>query len=140
MNSIFNLDKQLKADTIFIKDLELSQLLLMNDSNYPWFILVPRKNNISELFELSKIEHVILMTEISWLSKIIKNYFNADKINVANLGNIVTQLHIHIIARFRHDKAWPEPIWGKIKTIPYKENIIADYKRIFTNQDLTIKF
>ena len=102
---MFNLDKKLKADTIFIKDLELSKLLLMNDSNYPWFILVPRKNNISELFELSKIEHEILMAEISWLSKIIKNHFHADKINIANLGNIVTQLHIHIIARFKHDKA-----------------------------------
>lgn len=135
MNPEFILDPQLAKDSIFIKNLQLSQLLLMNDSNYPWFILVPRKNQLSELFELSITDQQILIAEISWVSKIIKNHFKADKINVANLGNMVKQLHIHIIARFTTDPAWPQPIWGKLSNITYKDtDIIDNYKNIFNSK------
>ena len=135
MNPEFILDPQLAKDSIFIKNLQLSQLLLMNDSNYPWFILVPRKNQLSELFELSITDQQILIAEISWVSKIIKNHFKADKINVANLGNMVKQLHIHIIARFTTDPAWPQPIWGKLSNIAYKDtDIIDNYKNIFNSK------
>jgi len=92
MDKKFILDQKLAIDTIYIKDLKLSQLLLMNNSNYPWFILVPKKNYISELFELSTAEQTTLIEEISWVSKIIKSHFHADKINIANLGNVVQQL------------------------------------------------
>ena len=127
----FNLDRKLEADTIFIKDFTLCKLLLMNDSNYPWFILVPRKHDISELFELSKTEQEILISEISQLSKIIKKQFSAHKINVATLGNMVKQLHIHVIARFTDDPAWPHPIWGRAEAIPYQDEVIADYRKLF---------
>lgn len=127
----FNLDAKLAQDTIFLKDLELSRLLLMNDSNYPWLILVPRKEHISELFELSVEEQNTLMSEISMVSKIMKKEFVPDKINVATLGNIVKQLHVHIIVRFKHDPVWPDPVWGKRTAITYNLSQITKLKQIF---------
>lgn len=127
----FSLDQRLEQDTIFIRELELSRLLLMNDNRYPWFILVPRKEGVTELFELSYIEQKLLMSEITEISKIIKSNFKSEKINVAALGNIVSQLHIHIVARFKSDMAWPDPIWGKGEVIKYDFDTIEDIKRKF---------
>ena len=91
----------------------------MNDSNYPWFILVPRRSNIVELFDLSKEDRNQLDYETVEVSKFINNSFKPDKINIATLGNIVSQFHVHIIARFSNDKAWPEPVWGKFPPEKY---------------------
>jgi len=129
----FNLDRKLAEDTIFIKDFRLSKLLLMNDSNYPWFILVPKINNITELYELSEEEQVILMFEITEVSKIIKKELSPDKLNIGALGNIVKQLHIHIVARYETDISWPAPIWGRFDVIPYDDGDrqVTNYKEIF---------
>lgn len=129
----FILDKKLQKDCIFIKDLELSQLLLMNDSNYPWLILVPRKNNLTEIIDLDQDDQVILLSEINYVSKILKKHLNVDKINIASLGNVVSQLHIHIIGRYFDDISYPKPIWGQVNSVEYDEIKISNFKEIFKN-------
>ncbi len=110
---MFQLDSQLRKDTFFVKDLKLCQVLLMNNSLYPWFILVPKKADLVEIIDLSKEEQILLMEEIALVSKALKNHLQPKKLNVANLGNMVAQLHIHIIARFENDPAFPKPVWGQ---------------------------
>jgi len=115
----FELNARLQQDTLEVMDLHFSHLLLMNDSRFPWLVLVPKKNNILEIFELEKIEQHQLLLEITEISKILKTMFNADKLNVASIGNIVPQLHVHIVARTKNDSAWPSPVWGFGKSLPY---------------------
>lgn len=129
----FILDKKLQKDCIFIKDLELSQLLLMNDSNYPWLILAPRKNNLTEIIDLDQDDQIILLSEINYVSKILKKHLNVDKINIASLGNIVSQLHIHIIGRYFNDISYPKPVWGQVDSVEYNEIKISNLKEIFKN-------
>lgn len=93
----------------------------MNDTNYPWFIMVPDRSDIAEIFQLDEADQLQLITESSMLARILDTKFNADKINIAALGNIVPQLHIHHIARYRSDAAWPAPVWGAVPAIPYDE-------------------
>ena len=119
----FKLHPRLIKDTFHIIDLKLSRLLLMNDSNYPWFILVPTRKNITELYELEKKDRLELNSEIDIISKKLSIHFDAKKMNIAALGNIVPQLHIHIIVRKENDAAWPNPVWNNIDIIPYKESI-----------------
>ena len=119
----FKLHPRLIKDTFHIIDLKLSRLLLMNDSNYPWFILVPKRKNITELYELEKKDRLELNSEIDTISKKLSIHFNAKKMNIAALGNIVPQLHIHIIVRKENDAAWPNPVWNNTDTIPYKESL-----------------
>ena len=114
----FILDQRLDNDTIEIGHLPLSTVRLMNNQRFPWLILVPRIANISELFELSTENQQQLIAEISLVSQRMKAHLLADKINVEMLGNKVSQLHIHIIARFQNDPAWPMPIWGQ-ELVPY---------------------
>jgi diadenosine tetraphosphate (Ap4A) HIT family hydrolase len=109
---IFALDERLVADTIAIGDLELSRLLMMNDARYPWVILVPRQANLSELIDLDARNRAILMEEIAAVSQALIALPGIDKINVGALGNIVRQLHIHVVARRIGDEAWPGPVWG----------------------------
>ena len=115
----FQLDPQLKSDSIEVAELALSRLLLINDSQYPWLVLVPRIADISEIHQLSDVDQQQLIRESSALSAAMAMYFKADKMNIANLGNIVSQLHLHVIARFEHDPAWPAPVWGKHPAIAY---------------------
>jgi diadenosine tetraphosphate (Ap4A) HIT family hydrolase len=117
--AVFVLDPRLAQDTVPVGDFPLCRLLLSNDSNYPWFILVPRRAEISELFQLNTADQLQLWQETTALSQILKDAFNADKLNVAALGNIVSQLHMHIIVRYREDAAWPAPVWGKHPARPY---------------------
>jgi len=119
----FKLHPRLIKDTFHIIDLKLSRLLLMNNSNYPWFILVPTRKNITELYELEKKDRLELNSEIDTISKKLSIHFNAKKMNIATLGNIVPQLHIHIIVRKENDAAWPNPVWNNTDTIPYKESL-----------------
>jgi diadenosine tetraphosphate (Ap4A) HIT family hydrolase len=110
---VFALDPQLEKDTLTIGDFPLSRLLLSNDANYPWFILVPRRDAISELFQLDVADQQQLWNETTALAELLKDLFDADKMNVATLGNVVSQLHMHVIVRKRDDAAWPAPVWGK---------------------------
>jgi diadenosine tetraphosphate (Ap4A) HIT family hydrolase len=108
----FKLHPRLAADTIEISSLPLCRVLLMNDANYPWLILVPQRPNLREIFELSPEEQAQLVHESSQVACWMSAHFKADKINIAALGNLVPQLHIHHIARSTHDLAWPAPVWG----------------------------
>lgn len=118
---MFELDKNLKKDTFFIKDLELCQLLLLNNKNYPWLVLVPKRANMTETFELNEADQQQLSLEINKISKFAKNFFKADKINVAAFGNVVSQLHIHIIARYKNDRVFPNPVWLDQEKQEYEE-------------------
>lgn len=117
----FQLHPQLQKDCIRLGRLELCQLLLMNDSQYPWFILVPEIGDIREVYQLSPTQRSLLQEESCLLAEELARLFNADKMNVAAIGNLVPQLHIHHIVRYRSDKAWPAPVWGKFDAVPYTE-------------------
>ncbi|MFT5702665.1 MAG: diadenosine tetraphosphate (Ap4A) HIT family hydrolase [Rickettsiales bacterium] len=121
---MFELHNQLKKDTILVKDLKLCQVLLIKNALYPWFVLVPRKPDLVEIIDLSKDDQILLMEEISLVSQQIKENFKADKLNIAALGNMVPQLHIHIIARFRSDETFPNPVWVSSKMAEYEEEEI----------------
>jgi diadenosine tetraphosphate (Ap4A) HIT family hydrolase len=120
----FVLDQRLAADTYVIGDLELSRVLLMNDSRFPWVILVPRRTNLRELIDLSREDQHALLDEINHVGNFLRAHENPDKLNFAALGNVVAQLHVHIIARFRTDAAWPRPIWGVGTSEPYSASVL----------------
>jgi diadenosine tetraphosphate (Ap4A) HIT family hydrolase len=125
VRAVFALDPRLQQDTLPIGDFPLCRLLLSNDSNYPWFILVPRRDDISEIFQLSVADQQQLWQETTALSELLKDSFDADKLNVAALGNVVSQLHMHVIVRKREDAAWPAPVWGKHPARPYSAEQVA---------------
>jgi diadenosine tetraphosphate (Ap4A) HIT family hydrolase len=106
------LDAQLARDTLFVRDGALSRVLLMNDAAYPWLILVPRRAGATEIIDLPEPDQSFLLGEGALASRAIKSLTRCDKLNVAALGNSVAQLHVHVIARFRTDAAWPRPVWG----------------------------
>ncbi len=122
----FQLHPRLKQDCIAIGRFELCQLLMMDDSQYPWFILVPERADAQEIYQLSKTERQLLTEESCYLAENLAALYQADKMNIAAIGNIVPQLHIHHIVRYQTDKAWPAPIWGKFDAVPYTERQIAD--------------
>ncbi|WP_105199508.1 MULTISPECIES: HIT domain-containing protein [unclassified Pseudoalteromonas] len=126
---MFSLAPELQKDCIELADWPLCKLLLMNDSQYPWFILVPRKEGVTEIIDLTEQEQLMLMQESARLSQLLKSVFNPDKLNIAALGNMVPQLHIHHIARYRGDIAWPKPVWGLHPSQPYSEQQIAELKQ-----------
>ncbi len=116
---MFKLDPRLEQDTIQLGDFSLSKVLLMNDARYPWVILVPRVVGLTEVFQLNNKQQVQLMNESNFVAEKLKALAQADKMNVAALGNIVSQLHIHHVARFTGDESWPAPVWGKGQVIQY---------------------
>nr|WP_301294713.1 HIT domain-containing protein [Pseudomonas sp. S3E17] len=115
----------MQQDTLVIGDFPLCRLLLSNDSNYPWFILVPRINGISEVFQLDVADQQILWKETTLLAQLLNEGLGADKMNIGALGNVVSQLHVHVIVRKRDDAAWPAPVWGKHPAQPYTEEQVA---------------
>ncbi|MDX5371341.1 MAG: HIT domain-containing protein [Pseudomonadaceae bacterium] len=121
---MFSLDPRLQQDTLTLGDFPLCRLLLMNDAHYPWFILVPRREAVSELFQLDEEDRRQLWLETTRLAETLKDAFVADKMNVATLGNVVSQLHMHVIVRRRTDPAWPAPVWGKLPARPYQADEI----------------
>ncbi len=121
MSVDFSLHPTLAADCLPVGQLPLCQLLLMNDARYPWLILVPRLPGLRELFEVPVPERTQLFNEIDQVSQTLLHLFEPDKLNVAALGNQVPQLHLHLIARFHQDAAWPQPIWGRGAPQPYNE-------------------
>jgi diadenosine tetraphosphate (Ap4A) HIT family hydrolase len=126
MTTTFQLHPRLKEDCIAIGRFDLCQLLMMNDSQYPWFILVPEKAGIKEIYQLSKPEQHTLTEESSYLAEKLATLYKADKLNIAAIGNLVPQLHIHHVVRHQTDKAWPAPIWGKFDAIPYTQQQISE--------------
>ena len=124
----FELHPQLAADCIVLGDFPVSRLLLLNDANYPWFILVPRRVDATEIYHLSDEDQCVLMKESSFLASNLADTFAARKMNVASLGNMVPQLHIHHIVRYESDKAWPAPVWGKVPAQPYTDEQIEEVR------------
>lgn len=125
---MFTLDPRLQQDCVLIGDFPLCHLLLMNDAQYPWFILVPRREEISELFQLDADDQRQLWHETTWLAETLKDTFAADKMNVATLGNVVSQLHMHVIVRRRDDAAWPAPVWGRQPAVAYDAGQVASIR------------
>ena len=123
---MFELHPLMVQDTYVLGDFPLSRLLLMNDASYPWFILVPRRIEIREVFELKHDDQLQLLKESSQLAKVLSGVFEADKLNIAALGNIVPQLHIHHIVRYRSDPAWPQPVWGLFPAQPYSSRALQE--------------
>jgi len=117
------LHPQLQQDSHVLGHFRLCQLLLLKDANYPWFILVPDREAVTEIFQLSSEDQLQLIKESSILSRALFDVFNADKMNVAAIGNLVPQLHIHHIVRYRDDACWPAPVWGAVakKNYTYDE-------------------
>jgi diadenosine tetraphosphate (Ap4A) HIT family hydrolase len=121
MSDQFELDPRLAADTLVVGETPLCRVLLMNDARYPWLILVPRRGDVTEPFGLSESDQARLWQESMRLGEAMKVHFAADKLNIAALGNQVAQLHVHHIARFRTDYAWPGPVWGVGSPVPYSD-------------------
>jgi diadenosine tetraphosphate (Ap4A) HIT family hydrolase len=118
--AVFVLHPKLEADTIFVADWWVSRVLLMNDARYRWLVLVPRRAGMSELFDLSEEDRTALIEEIAHGSRLLKQITGAAKINVGALGNLVPQLHVHIVARNLDDPAWPGPVWGHSPAVSYE--------------------
>jgi len=126
--TLFTLHPQLANDTIELAEFPLSKLLLCNDSAYPWFILVPKVADISEIYQLDWQQQQQLLNESSLLSELLMQVFAGDKMNVAALGNVVEQLHIHHVVRFKEDAQWPKPIWGQQPLTAYSDAEITALK------------
>ncbi|MGD9889367.1 MAG: HIT domain-containing protein [Halothiobacillaceae bacterium] len=122
----FELHPHLAADTIDLGELALCRILLMNDANYPWLILVPQRPNLREIYELDTEAQIQLIHESSHVARCMSTLFKADKINIAALGNMVPQLHIHHIARTTNDPAWPAPVFGVHPARPYSQQALAE--------------
>jgi diadenosine tetraphosphate (Ap4A) HIT family hydrolase len=121
----FALDSRLAADTLAIGDLKLSRALLMNDARYPWLILVPRREGLSEIVDLDPADRAVLIEEIAAASAFLRALPRVDKLNVGALGNIVGQLHVHVLGRAVGDAAWPGPVWGFGPRQPYATDVAA---------------
>jgi diadenosine tetraphosphate (Ap4A) HIT family hydrolase len=133
MESTWSLHPQLMADTVPVGDLALVRVLLANDANYPWLILVPRKPGLVELIDLGDNAQVQLLGEIASAARALKAITACDKLNIAALGNQVPQLHVHVIARRHSDVAWPSPVWGAMLPRAYdpaeRERLIGAVRR-----------
>ena len=121
----FTLESRLAADTLPIGDLPLCSALLLDDARFPWFVLVPRRDGLTEVTDLSDEDAAVLMTEIRVATRVMLELAKPDKVNVGALGNVVPQLHVHVVGRFRSDPAWPGPVWGHGARTPYPHHAAA---------------
>ena len=132
-DSAWSLHPQLAQDTIDIGALPLSKVLVIKDANYPWLMLVPRRPDKVEIIDLDEVEQAQLMAEVSRVARALKDITKCDKLNVAALGNVVPQLHVHIIARRKTDAAWPRPIWGVMPPLAHDaaevQSFISELRR-----------
>ncbi len=124
----FQLHPQLAQDCFELTDLPLCKLLLCNDSAYPWFILVPRVDNVEDIYQLDWQQQQQFLNESSMLSELLMQEFSGQKMNVAALGNVVSQLHVHHVVRFKNDACWPKPIWGQQASTPYSSEQVQAIK------------
>ena len=125
----WRLNPQLEKDTTPLGDLALSRVLVIADATFPWLLLVPRRVGVAEIIDLTEVEQAQLMTEIARVSRALKEVTACDKLNVAALGNMVPQLHVHIVARRQGDAAWPKPVWG---VLPPRAHDPAELDRFMT--------
>lgn len=119
MTDAWMLHAQLQMDTTSIGDMQLCRVLLSNDANYPWLILVPRRAGITEMIDLDEADQAALTAEITATARALREVTQCHKLNIAALGNMVPQLHVHIIARQTNDAAWPRPVWGDAPALAY---------------------
>ena len=131
----FQLDPRLEKDTVLISDWHLCQVRLMNDSRYPWVILIPKVEGVSEIHELTEEQQKLLLGESMRLSKALDQLFSPHKLNIAALGNMVRQLHVHHIVRYEDDASFPKPVWGVGYAVPYSTQVLEE-----TISGLTIAF
>lgn len=124
--SNFHLDPQLAADCVEVCDLSLCRVLLLKDANYPWLVLVPQLHDCKEIIDLSEGQQSLLWQESAMVSRVLQALFKPDKLNIAALGNVVPQLHIHHIVRYRNDVSWPKPVWGQHPAKIYETNELAE--------------
>jgi diadenosine tetraphosphate (Ap4A) HIT family hydrolase len=132
---MFELHPRLSADTAFVADWAVSRVLLMNDARYRWIVLVPRVAAAVELFELTQPDRAVLLEEIVKTSARLKRLTGAAKINVGALGNLVPQLHVHVVARAPGDPAWPGPVWGHSAAVPFDTAARDAFAAQFVNAD-----
>ncbi|HVX98821.1 MAG TPA: HIT family protein [Pseudorhodoplanes sp.] len=123
------LHPQLERDTLAVGDLPLCRVLIIRDANYPWLLLVPRRPEIVEILDLDEVEQAQLMVEITRVARALREITKCDKLNIAALGNVVPQLHVHIIARRRTDAAWPKPVWGAAEPLPFDPDALEDFRK-----------
>jgi diadenosine tetraphosphate (Ap4A) HIT family hydrolase len=130
---IWSLHPQLAANTSVVGDLPLVRTLLMNDANYPWIVLVPRQADAVEILDLDEEQQTQLMNEIALIARVLKDVTGCHKLNIAAIGNVVPQLHVHVVARRTDDAAWPRPVWGTVAARPYepdeRDQLIAAIRR-----------
>ena len=118
----FDVDSRIAASAFFLGDWPLSRIYLKNEAHFPWMILVPREAGVQEIYQLSEVSRQQLMKELAALSKMMVDVFNPDKLNVGALGNIVPQLHLHVVARYKNDLLWPHGVWQPhVETLPYPD-------------------
>ena len=127
MPDSWTLHPQLDRDTASLGDLPLSRVLVINDANYPWLLLVPRRPDIVEVIDLDEVAQAQLMTEVTRVSRALRDVTACHKLNIAALGNAVPQLHVHVIARFRDDPAWPKPVWGVVPPCAYEREALHNF-------------
>jgi diadenosine tetraphosphate (Ap4A) HIT family hydrolase len=125
---MFKLNEKINNDTFEICDLDLCTVRLMNDQQYPWVILIPKRADITEIHHLANEDQIKLMAEISVTSQILEDLFKPTSLNVAALGNVVNQLHVHVVARFVNDATWPGPIWGQ-PCVAYEDKLLVEKVR-----------
>ena len=125
--SPWSLHAQLEKDTTPVGDLPLSRVLAVNDANFPWVLLVPRRTGASEIIDLAEPDQARLTTEIARAASALKSITSCDKLNVAAIGNVVPQLHVHVVARRIGDAAWPRPVWGAVPAKPYGAGELARF-------------
>src|SRR5438309_4931413 len=123
----WSLHSQLKKDTIDIGDLPLCRVLVIKDAHYPWLLLVPRRSEAVEIIDLDEVAQAQLMTEISRVGRALKEVTRCDKLNIAALGNLVPQLHVHVIARRSSDAAWPRPVWGVMPPLAHDAEEVQNF-------------
>lgn len=116
---MFKLHPQLAQDSLHLGDLDLCQLRLLNNASLPWFVLIPKRDDISEVYQLTVQEQQQLWRETTTVSEVVMQAFAGDKLNIGAIGNIVPQLHMHVVVRYTNDPAWPAPVWGNLAPQPY---------------------
>jgi len=138
----FVLHPRLAGDCATVGELDLDRVLLMNDRNYPWFILVPRRPGLRELHELEEADLAQFWRESATVGRALMRHFRGDKFNVAALGNQVPQLHVHHIVRHETDAAWPRPVWGAVAPVPYageeRERVLAETRSLLAGAGLRL--
>jgi len=123
----WSLHPRLEKDTVVIGDFPLSRVLVMNDANFPWLILVPRQPGLVEIMDLADADQVTLLSEINQAARALKDVTACEKLNIAMIGNVAPQLHVHVVARRQGDAAWPKPVWGHARPLDYDPRALSGF-------------